>query len=59
MDKHLTYNLGIAIPEVDNLLLSARNVTVEKIEDYYKVNYEMVVNNEITKIFFTGFLFRS
>lgn len=49
----------IAIPEVDNLLLSARNVTVEKIEDYYKVNYEMVVNNEITKIFFTGFLFRS
>lgn len=49
----------IAIPEVDNLLLSARNVTVEKIDDYYRVNYEMVVNNEITKLFFTGFLFRS
>jgi len=49
----------IAIPEVDNLLLTARNVTVEKVEDYYRVNYEMVVNNEITKIFFTGFLFRS
>lgn len=49
----------ITIPEVDNLLLTARNVTVEKVEDYYRVNYEMVVNNEITKIFFTGFLFRS
>lgn len=49
----------IAIPEVDNLLLTARNVTVEKVEDYYRVSYEMVVNNEITKIFFTGFLFRS
>lgn len=49
----------IAIPEVDNLLLSARNVTVTKVEDYYQVTYEMVVNNEITKVFFTGFLFRN
>jgi len=49
----------LAIPEVDNLLLSARNVNVEQVEDYYQVTYEMVVNNEITKIFFTGFLFRN
>jgi hypothetical protein len=49
----------IAIPEVDNLLLTARNVTVTQVEDYHQVTYEMVVNNEITKIFFTGFLFRN
>lgn len=45
--------------EADNLLLSFRNVTVERIEDYYNVTYGIVVNNEITKIFFTGFLFKS
>ena len=49
----------IAIPEVDNLLLTARNVVVSQAEDTYEVTYEMVVNNEITKIFFTGFLFRN
>ena len=48
-----------ATTDVDNLLLSFRNVTVTRVEDYYKVNYGIVVNNEITKIFYTGFLFRS
>lgn len=45
--------------EADNLLLSFRNVTVTRIDDYYNVSYGIVVNNEITKIFFTGYLFKS
>lgn len=48
----------VATTDVDNLLLSFRNVTVTKVEDYYKVTYGIVVNNEITKIFYTGFLFK-
>lgn len=43
----------------DNLLLSFRNVTVNRQEDYYLVTYGIVVNNEVNKIFFTGFVFRS
>jgi len=43
----------------DNLLLDFRDVTVTKNEDSYFVNYAIVVNNEITKLFFTGFLFKS
>jgi hypothetical protein len=43
----------------DNLLLDFRNVTVTQQEDAYNVTYAVVVNNEINKIFFTGFLFRS
>lgn len=42
----------------DNLILSFRNVNVTKTADYYNVTYGVVVNNEINKIFFTGFLFR-
>ena len=49
----------VANASVDNLLLSFRNVTVTRVEDYYKVTYGIVVNNEITKIFYTGFLFKS
>lgn len=45
--------------EADNLLLSFRNVTVTRVEDYYNVTYGIVVNNEITKIFYTGYLFKS
>ena len=48
----------VATSDVDNLLISFRNVVVTKVEDYYKVNYGIVINNEITKIFYTGFLFK-
>ena len=41
----------------DNLILSYRDVTVTKNGDILSVTYGIVVNNEINKIFFTGFLF--
>jgi hypothetical protein len=47
----------VASELADNLLLSFRNVTVTKVQDAYQVTYGIVVNNEINKIFFTGFLF--
>lgn len=47
----------VATETEDNLLLDARNVSVTKVGDSYQVNYEVVINNEINKIFFTGFLF--
>lgn len=43
----------------DNLILSYRNVTVTKKDDYYWVTYGIVINNEINKIFFTGFVFKN
>lgn len=49
----------VALPDADNLLISFRNVTVSRVDDYYNVTYGIVVNNEITKIFYTGFLFKS
>lgn len=49
----------VATADADNLLLSFRNVTVTRVDDYYKVTYGIVVNNEITKIFYTGYLFKS
>lgn len=49
----------IATADSDNLILSFRNVTVTRVDDYYKVSYGIVVNNEITKIFYTGYLFKS
>jgi hypothetical protein len=49
----------VALPEQDNLILSFKNVTVTRVDDYYKVTYGIVPNNEITKIFYTGFIFRS
>ena len=49
----------VATPLVDNLLLSFRNVTVTRVDDNYMVTYGIVVNNEITKIFYTGYLFKS
>jgi len=55
-----TYLQGrVALPDADNLLISFRNVTVTRIDDYYNVTYGIVVNNEITKIFYTGYLFKS
>lgn len=43
----------------DNLIISYRDVVVTKKDDYYLVTYGIVVNNEINKIFFTGFVFNS
>ena len=54
-ETYLTNRLSTA--ETDNLLLDFRNVTVTRQGDAWKVNYGIVVNNEINKIFFTGFLF--
>ena len=48
----------VAVPLADNLILSFRNVTVTRIDDYYKITYGIVVNNEITKLFYTGYLFK-
>lgn len=47
----------LAVPDLDNLLLSYRNVVVTRQADAWFVNYALVVNNEINKLFFTGFLF--
>ena len=47
----------LAKPDDDNLLLDYRDVTVTKNVDAWEVTYGIVVNNEINKIFFTGFLF--
>lgn len=47
----------LARPDLDNLLLAYRNIVVTRQADAYLVNYALVVNNEINKLFFTGFLF--
>lgn len=49
----------VASVDSDNLLLSFRNVTVTRVDDYYNVSYGIVINNEINKIFYTGFIFKS
>ena len=46
----------VATEQQDNLIISYKDVTVTQQEDSYFVNYKIVVNGEITKIFFTGFL---
>jgi hypothetical protein len=46
----------VATASQDNLILSFQDVTVERRQDTYWVTYAIVVNNEIDKIFFTGFL---
>lgn len=48
----------VATDSQDNLIQRFQNVVAECIDDYYKVSYEVVLNNEVTKIFFTGFLLR-
>lgn len=45
-----------ATDTVDNLLLSYSSVVVEEIGDAYNVSYAFVPNQEINKLFFTGFL---
>lgn len=47
-----------ATNETDNLLLVFQDVVVTRKEDAWFVTYKIRVNNEITKLFFTGFLIR-
>lgn len=49
----------VATDNQDNLITAFQNVVATKVDDYYKVTYEVVVNNEVTKVFFTGFLLRN
>lgn len=42
----------------DNLILSFKDVVTTRKEDAYFTTYKIVVNNEITKLFFTGYLIR-
>lgn len=49
----------VATDNQDNLITRFQNVVATRVDDYYKVTYEVVVNNEVTKIFFTGFLLRN
>lgn len=46
----------VATAEQDNLIVRYDNITVTKNQDSYFVNYEIEVNGEITKVFFTGYL---
>lgn len=46
----------VATTAQDNLILSFQDVTVERRSDTYWVTYSIVINNEIDKIFMTGFL---
>jgi len=46
----------VASASQDNLIISFRDVTVTLKQDTYWVSYAIVVNNEIDKLFFTGFL---
>lgn len=48
----------VATDTADNLLLGFQNVNVTQQEDAWFVTYEIRVNNEINKLFFTGFLIR-
>lgn len=47
-----------ATSEQDNLLLSFQDVVTTRKDDAYFTTYKIVVNNEITKLFFTGYLIR-
>lgn len=49
----------VATANQDNLIQRFQNVVATRIEDYYDVTYEVVVNSETTKIFFTGFLLKN
>jgi hypothetical protein len=46
----------VATASQDNLILSFQDVTVERRQDTYWVTYAIVINNEVDKLFFTGFL---
>lgn len=46
----------VATDDVDNLILSFQDVTVERQEDAYSVTYYIDPNSEIRIVFFTGFM---
>jgi hypothetical protein len=46
----------VASASQDNLIIAFQDVTVTRRQDTYWVSYAIVVNNEIDKLFFTGFL---
>lgn len=46
----------VATDTQDNLIVKFQNVVATRVQDYYNVTYEVVLNSEITKIFFTGFI---
>lgn len=48
----------VATETADNLILAFQDVTVTRQEDAYFVTYKIRVNNEINKLFFTGYLIR-
>lgn len=48
----------LATANVDNLILGFKNVTSIRNEDAWSVTYGITVNNEINKIFYTGFLLK-
>lgn len=52
LDGYLKMKLASKIS--DNLILGYQNITVERVDDYYKVNYEFIPNGEINKLLFTG-----
>lgn len=49
----------VATDQQDNLIQRFQNVIAKRVDDCYHVSYEVVLNNEVTKIFFTGFLLRN
>lgn len=48
----------VAKEDSDNLILSFQDVNVTRKEDAWFTTYKIAVNNEITKLFFTGYLIR-
>lgn len=48
----------VATEDSDNLILAFQDVNVNRNEDAWFVTYKIRVNNEINKLFFTGFLIR-
>ena len=48
--------LGVTAGQVDNLIIRFEKVAVVQDQDNYFVTYGFVPNNEITKVFFTGFM---
>lgn len=48
----------VATDSQDNLIISFKDVVATRVDDYYNVTYKVCLNNEVTKIFFTGFILR-
>ena len=42
----------VATENQDNLISKFQNVVASRENDYYRVTYEVMINNEVTKIFF-------